>query len=335
MDATTVRRRLGLTADHDAFLTRLAALAPSPASLPPPDETAALLNRLGVPAVDAAEAVPALPDPDRDPALWWLLERCRTLITGDLGGYRVEQFWPPLPATLGAPGRWFYLAVLLSAVPDIRRFHAERGVPDEVSWATLADVGVKVARHRPWRGTPGLDVPEWLSLHFRGVLYQLGRLQFNLGEIGPDTINPVAASLDMVREGTGGLSAGTRVLATHIPATGPLTPDACDASFARARPFFARTLGADCAIATCVSWLLDDQLAEYLPAGSNLVRFQRRFRTVDSWEDDAAILRFVFGHVGPTPDPDTLPRRSTLERAVVEHLRAGRHWRVRAGWLEL
>jgi hypothetical protein len=30
-----------------------------------------------------------------------------------------------------------------------------------------------------------------------------------------------------------------------------------------------------------------------------------------------------------------LPQRTTLERAIVGHLRAGEHWRNRTGWLAL
>ncbi|MGH3097980.1 MAG: hypothetical protein ACRDMV_18510 [Streptosporangiales bacterium] len=45
------------------------------------------------------------------------------------------------------------------------------------------------------------------------------------------------------------------------------------------------------------------------------------------------MLEFVFRR---TDQPiDQLPQSSTLERAVVAHLRAGRHWRVRTGWLTL
>jgi hypothetical protein len=31
---------------------------------------------------------------------------------------------------------------------------------------------------------------------------------------------------------------------------------------------------------------------------------------------------------------DDLPQRTTLERAIVAHLRAGGHWRARTGWFE-
>src|SRR5207237_1385047 len=126
-------------------------------------------------------------------------------------------------------------------------------------------------------------------------------------------------------------------LDVHVPATGPMSPQLCEASFTAAKNFFARHFPeADHRFATCTSWLLDEQLAEYLPENSNIVQFQRRFELVPGApveggpDDDAAVLKFVF-HRAPTPvrpgDLDGLPQETTLHRAIVAHLRAGRHWR--------
>jgi hypothetical protein len=41
------------------------------------------------------------------------------------------------------------------------------------------------------------------------------------------------------------------------------------------------------------------------------------------------VLRFVFRTLS-TP-LDQLPRRTVLERAIIDHLKAGRHWLVRRG----
>lgn len=321
-DAASVKRRLELTDNFDAFLDELSAMEPEPgaARLPDPAGAAALLSRLRVSDADIAEAVPALPAPETQAELWWLLERCRHRLVSDLGGGADLRIpWPDLPTKLGPAGRYFYLAVLLACLPDVRRFHADHGVPDEVAWATLGDVGEKVGLHRRFHGVGGLDRQNWLTLHFRGVLYALGRLQFNLTEIPA---------------GTRGLTAGAPALGVHIPETGPMSPEACDESFRRAPGFFARHLGVECRFAICGSWLLDDQLAEYLPATSNIIRFQRRFRLIpDTSDGDADIIGFVFRRTDP--DLDDLPQLTSLQRAVVTHLRSGRHWRLRFGWLRL
>jgi hypothetical protein len=237
--------------------------------------------------------------------------------------------FPVLPETVGALHRYFFIYVFLAALPHVQAFHRSRDIPADVSWRTLADLGRNMAVHRRIYGVGGLDVAFWLARHFRGAIYDLGRLQFERVRLGQRTGQAIAAA---------GLpyGPGDPALAVHIPEfSGPLSPTACDASFARAKDFFARHFPEERhALAICHSWLLDDQLADYLPADANIVRFQRRFRRIPrSDEADQAVMRFVFGRINPSLVD--LPQRTTLERAIVSHLRAGRHWRVGAGWLRL
>jgi hypothetical protein len=87
-------------------------------------------------------------------------------------------------------------------------------------------------------------------------------------------------------------------------------------------------------VAACHSWLLDEQLTKYLPGDTNIIRFQRRFQPayqLDPHDDD--IVRFVFGR--DRADLDQLSRRTTLERAVIDHLKAGRYWNGGSAWLRL
>ena len=108
---------------------------------------------------------------------------------------------------------------------------------------TLADLGQQVWVHRLTFGTFGLHTQDWLTIAWSGALYWLGRLQFNLQP-----------------EDDGW------VLSTHIPRTGPLTPESVDQAFAAARDFFA-TYFPEYPIRAfvCSSWLLDPALTEALP----------------------------------------------------------------------
>lgn len=328
-DAIAVRERLGLGEEAMPWLDELQALgAPErPADLPSADEAGALLERLKVPSGQASEALEAMPSAGRDPTLWWLIERCYHVIVRDMGGFGYLRAWPRLPAGLGAPGRYAYLWVFLAALPDVRRFHRERGIPDDVAWATLADLGQNMWLHERVHGEGGVGAQNWLTLHFRGAIYQLGRLQFNRSRINYDPA--------VIEELSAPFRHGDPALGTHIPEHGPMTPEACDESFHRARDFFARHFPEDrIRVATCGSWLLDEQLADYLPADSNIVRFQRRFHLVPGGREcDDSIVQFVFRRVNAPLDD--LPQRTTLERAIVRHLRAGRHWLARSGWVEL
>jgi hypothetical protein len=243
------------------------------------------------------------------------------MLVKDMGGF--EPLDLPGPVAESTPsGRYFFVYVYLAALADVRRFHKGRGIPDDISWATLSDLGRNLERDRLLLGDGGLRTSSWLTLHFRGAIYQLGRLQFNRMSVRP------AHVADAFRE-------GHPALGIHIPEEGPLTPAACDDAFARAEPFFARHFPeTPTRIGICTSWLLDPQLAEYLAPESNIMRFQRRFELAgEGYDGDADVLRFVFHRIAP--NVDDLPQRTTLERAIVRHLRAGRHWRNRTGWLEL
>jgi hypothetical protein len=299
------------------------------AALPDADELAAVLLDLAVPHEDVNDLV-ALAPAVRAPDLWWLLERCVRSLVRDMGATdRSPPAFPALPPGTGTLGRYFFVYVFVAARAHVLAFHRARGIPAEVSRLTLADLGRNLAVHRRRLGTGGLDVMFWLMAHFRGVIYQLGRLQFQRTRLGRRPGAAVAGA---------GLpyGPGSPVLEVHVPEFyGPLSPRACDESFARAREFFARHFPEEGhAVAVCHSWLLDEQLTGYLPEDSNIVRFQRRFHHVYRLDpNDADIVRFVFGR--ELADLDDLPRRSTLERAVVDHLKAGQHWRGAAGWLRL
>ena len=188
-----------------------------------------------------------------------------------------------------------HLAVRL---PEVRAKHAALGLTDDESLATLRDI----FRGHEVRGEEPFADVEWVEMVWSGRLAELGRLQF---------------------EDLGG------VLRVHIPEAGPLKPAPCDASFARAREIFP-----DYRTAECQSWLLDPRLADVLPAGSNIVRFQRRFELTGEGEDgNADVLRFVF-HTSDS-DLDKLTPRTTLERALVERMRAGGRWRSPRGLTSL
>ncbi|MFD6096039.1 acyltransferase domain-containing protein [Nocardiopsis flavescens] len=323
--AGTAREDPGAT---DRWLEALCAQEAGAARPDPVPPTASRarerLRWLAVPDADAAEALSAAPDPRRTPGLWQALLRChRALFSG------APVAWPDAPAELGAAGRYFYLHLYLLALPAALEAQAARGVPADVVRATFADVGAKTASYRNVHGAGGFDRQAWAVRHYRGLLYRLGRLQFERAALD-------AAACGGAPHG-GGPADGETVLDVHIPGGGPMTPAACDASFAAAPGFFGRYFpGTAYRHATCHSWLLDGRLADHLPADSNIVRFQARFRLFGRWPvSDDDVLRFVFEVDPATADRDRLPAVTGVQRAVLGHLRSGGHWRTAHGWAPL
>jgi len=339
--ARRVAERLELGDAEAEWLAKLeSAHRSSPMAMPAADRLIDLLERLEVPVEDCAEVLDTMPDPDRDPERWWLLERSNHLLAHDLVS-RVRQTGPPPPAPprlLTEGMSLFSVHLILVTIKGILNCHQELGIPGDVSWETLSLLGRRMAEYRAIQCRTGIELTGWDWMRFFGLLYQVGRL-----EVIPYRLctHPEAGPLFWYDDGTiarlgRGFRRGDPALSIHVPSGDPLNPDSCDASFARLPTAFkAIHPGEPPLVATCTSWLLDDQLSEYLSPDSNILRFARRFELVPgSLDNDEAVLHFVFG-ASYEEDLDVLPQRTTLERAVVKHIRSGRHWRLRTGWSSL
>lgn len=312
MDLDDTAARLGVPIEDVERVHRLAGDLVS-APLPAKADAPAILDRLAVRPDDAAEIMAGWPDADSPlwtPELRWLLDRSIALVRADLGGYGWLSPGPELPRERGPAWRHLYVYAYLALADVVTEYHRDHGIPEAVSWATLADLGRNLAVDRRMRGEGWPVMQSWLTLHARGGLYELGRLQHQRGDT---------------------------TIGLHIPDSGPMTPAAVDASLDQARAFFPRHFPGERHTAfTCGSWLLDPQLGEYLPEDSNIIRFQRRFE-LEPYEEpegidcDVEVLRFVFRTL--TTPLDRLPRRTVLQCAILDHLEAGGHWYWRRGRL--
>ncbi|WP_105973957.1 acyltransferase domain-containing protein [Streptomyces geranii] len=321
--------------------------------LPDADDFPEILLDLAVPHEDINELIALRRPLTQDPAAMLLLEECVEGLVrdmGEIGGAApwaderiAQQFTGQTDEradgqshrraggeTEAALGRCFPAYVFLAALPYVRAHHDALGIPPEVSRRTLADLGRNMAVYRRRYGRGGVQAPRWVALHFHGELFHLGRLQFQRARVGERTAGLLAST---------GLPSDPDALclSLHIPDFhGPLSPAACDRSMALALDFFARHFpGERYTAGVCHSWLLDRQLQRYLGADSNIVRFQERFRIAGKTGEpaDTEPVQFVFGN--PDLPVAELSRRTTVERAVGDHLRGGGHWYIGHGWFPL
>lgn len=320
-DADTVRlvEGFGLDGRRDARID-----LPSMRDLP------AALLALAVPHEDI-DPIAALLARMSGPGEAWLLALCLERLDAAMGSTNGMVALPRLNPSEDPLSRYFYVFVYLAARSRVERFHEEHGVDPSITALTLTDLGRNMAVHR-WRHprVGGFEDHDWLSIHFVGGIYALGRLQFQRAQLGTRTAAAVEADgLDV--------EIGEPVLSLHIPRFfGPLTVDFVDAALAKAVEFFAEHFPSErYRYAVCHSWLLDPQLADYLPAGSNIRAFQDRHTHAytEAEADDAGTLQFVFAD--STRPRAELPRSSRLQRAIIDHLDAGGHWYAAMGWLKL
>jgi hypothetical protein len=310
VDLGDIAAGLGMPVEDIDRVHRLAGDRPS-APLPAKAAAPAILDRLAVRPDDAAEIMAGWPDPGSalwTPELRWLLDRTIALVRADLGGCDWLVPGPELPREHDPARRHLYVYAYLAMIGVVTGYHRDHGIARSVSWATLADLGRNLAIDRRMHREGWPVMRSWLTLHARGGIYELGRLQHQRGDT---------------------------VIGLHIPESGPMPPEAVAASLDEARAFFPRHFSyEDYTAFSCGSWLLDPQLLEYLPADSNIARFQRRFElepyaAPEGLDADVEVLRFVFRTL--TTPLDQLPRRTVLQRAVADHLNAGRHWHWRVG----
>ncbi|ADB34551.1 hypothetical protein Kfla_5543 [Kribbella flavida DSM 17836] len=250
----------------------------------------------------------------------------------DVDPVLVAEFAERLRTAIGTPGEaelkapddpLVSLAAFLETLPDIRRYHQQRGISDEISWASLADLGQQLRVHRRTHGSFGLETHWWVTTYWTGALYALGRLQF--------LIHPLPGSHQVP-----GVEPGEWVLGVHIPETGPLTPEAVDDSFAQAREFFPKHFPErPVRAATLESWLIDPYLLDHLPQDSNMVRFGRRFTPYGEPRDsqDSAIFFTFRSH--DLAKLDEFPQDTALQRLIVDRIRSGGTWQTAFGYLRL
>jgi hypothetical protein len=298
-------------------------------SLPRPDDAAPEFLDLGVPHDEFDKLVWLLPHAERTPGVWWLLERASHSVVRTIGQIEAPPGFPTLPREFGELRRYFYFFVLLAVRPHTLAFHQQLGIPEPISRRTLVDIGRKMSVHRKNHGKGGIDTPSWLTHHMCGQLYQLGRLQFERCHLGDRFLEPINAA---------GIPFGPDDVALSVHITdfsGPLSPAACDAAFVQVKPFFdAYFPETPARIAICISWMLDPQLDDYMAPLSNIIRFKNRFRLAYiPRANNLGIQQFVFGMLDA--EIDELPQATSLERAVVAHIVAGKDWHGGAGWLEL
>lgn len=136
-----------------------------------PENAEELMEYCGVAAADRGEMLAARPDPDRDPEWWAITSAMAGEIEQELGrpipptGFRG---WPAVPQNTSAVGLFAAAWALLASLPKLRELHANRGVPESATVATVSALGGVMQTHRhlfgwyPEEPIAGLVCRSWL-----------------------------------------------------------------------------------------------------------------------------------------------------------------------------
>ncbi len=153
----------------------------TPASITAERQYSGLGQSLEGSLLEVASLVTASPD------LQLFAWHCQRLLFDELTyDVSLSRSWPEQIGSLGDRTALLYLLIGLSAIPRMRRFHADHGVPAQVTQDTCTHFPAAVERFRMRTGVLGFG-PEalyWLRNHTRGMLYCLGRLEYMLKPFG-------------------------------------------------------------------------------------------------------------------------------------------------------
>ena len=207
---------------------------------------------------------------------------------------------------------------------ELSKKYEEKGIDEQILLDTLGDLVIWTNIWSEQKGELALYELPWLMNHMKMRLFRIGSLEFMMGKAHAD-IPEV------------GLSRGDNVLDVHIPHNADLSEEACRASSAAARAFFAEYYPEfTYSHLYCHSWLLDRELEALLPETSNILKFGRMFRlSEDPGAVSYAALRYVF-HWGVTPERlrNAYPVSGFAER-MKRHVLGGGKLYERAGAIRI
>lgn len=110
------------------------------------------------------------------------------------------------------------------------------------------------------------------------------------------------------------LSYGDKAIGLHIPASGPLTPEAVQDSLERIRAFVKKYYPehAGCHF-ICSSWLVNPKVRSLAGEESNIAKFNKRFLPLTCKSMGTSIFSCVF-HTDPSTPLEELPEATSLHR---------------------
>ena len=202
------------------------------------------------------------------------------------------------------------LAVCLLLGIDAEALYRERGIAEDIYWASMRDITIWTKTCMKMRGHVGLYEYGWIINFLQASIVRLHRLEFHIISF-MDNKTWTKAGVTV--------NGGAPVINIHIPEDGPLNHDDVIESYRRAYRYFGCT-GVQAFV--CSSWLLYPGNYEFLSERSNIRKFMNDFDIItrhDSrWSND---LWRVFGPTLPCDDPAKLPQNTELQRGMSRYLR--------------
>lgn len=199
---------------------------------------------------------------------------------------------------------------ILWLMPDLKAHYLQENIPMQYYDSFAENLKAYAVSCKTTHGVWGTNIAWWLMDFFRLKLFSIGRLQFRRRKF---------------RKDMGSYSQGAYYIDVHIPGGAPLTPELCAASYAEAADFFRQRYGMEKILFGCHSWIISPEIKAILPEKSNILAFGRHYTVYETRTDpNSSAVSFIFNIPGVPADLDSLPEATSLQKAIKQHLKAGK-----------
>jgi len=175
----------------------------------------------------------------------------------------------------------FRLAVVLKAAEKTYNLYKEKGISDEIFYATFSDIKIWCENCN----NTGLENIGWLKNHICFDLFRLGRLQFQLFTCSSSLLNYSKLPF----------SKNEKQIYVHIPQGEKLDYHECIHSFRLADAFF-KTYFPEYTYQYyfCESWLLFENNRLFMNENSNIIKFMSLFDIHYSVSEESQAFERIF-----------------------------------------
>ncbi len=220
------------------------------------------------------------------------------------------------------------LSLVYAFLPTVRERYQEECISEEIFFDTMSDIKIWIDDHRARTGEDGLYELHWIMHHMNLNIFKLGRLQYQkLFWFFKTPYNKNGVKI----------SFGDKIINMHIPRGEKLDIEACRESLHIAKEFFAEYFPEfpnDKYM--CHSWLLFPHNKNFMPEGSNILKFAKMFDIVKEKETPQQTYLWLYGVKLKNPDLmknkkktgnygfiEKLPQNTSLQKSTVEYIKNG------------
>ena len=209
------------------------------------------------------------------------------------------------------PGGMKRLCSMLRCALRTKERYDRLGISEEIYIDTIAAFSRFVREHMASYGSYGFDRGFWTTRQISGTLLRIGQLEYEMTTLEEEPI-----------------------VSLHIPTDVDLRPEVLRPSLKEGLEAFFRLFPAYRGKRVfCHSWLLSPLLKEFLPADSNIMRFQELFDLDPEGTPGNDVLLWVFKN--PKLPREALPEDTSLQRKLKAFFLNGGEFLEGKGYLRL